>query len=240
MTRTVWVAALIFCATGAYAEGTWTFGLIGGGTKGVYVGEDDYTYGAVPMLSYDTERLHIGLDGVSYEAFDYGIGTVSLSLGYRGAPDFPDKDLFKGLKRDGAVEAGIGTMLNFGDAYLGLDVSKDITDAHKGTEATATIGYVLDAGAFQVDMAIGAKYRDAKLNQYLYGVTAAEATSVRAAYTAEKTTTGFASLTVGYPITDSVTLIGSVDYEDLGKSADSPLVKEQHPVSFGLGAIMRF
>lgn len=240
MCKKILSAALICFASGASAEGQWTIGALGVGATGVYVDEKDEA-GFAPILSYDTEKLHVGLDGLSYQVYDYGVGQIDVALGYRGAPAFPDKNpLFDGLKREDAVELGISTQLEFGDAYVGLDAFKDVSDTHEGIEADFTFGYVMAAGNFQLDAAVGARFRDNKLNQYLYGVSAAEATADRSAFTAEKTTTAFANLTVGYAITENITAMAQVSYEDIGKNHDSPLVAKSSSTGVGLGIAWTF
>lgn len=240
MCKKILSAALICFAGAASAEGQWTIGLLASGATGVYVGEKDEA-GFAPLLSYDTEKLHVGLDGVSYQVYDYGLGQIDVVLGYRGAPAFPDKNpLFDGLKREDAVELGISTQLEFGDAYVGLDTLTDVTNAHGGTEADITVGYVMAAGRFQLDAAVGARFRDDKLNQYLYGVSTDEATSDRSAFTAKNTTTGFASLTAAYAITENLTAVAQISYEDIGKNRDSPLVAKSSSTGIGLGMAWTF
>lgn len=231
---------LAFTANTASAEGQWTVGGAGIGATGIYVGEED-TAGFAPIISYETEKFYIGLDGLSYQVFDYGLGQVDVALGYRGAPAFPDMDpLFDGLKRDDAVELGVSTNLDFGNAYVGINALADISDAHGGKEADFNVGYVLNVGNLQVDTAVGARYRDAALNQYLFGVTEAEATAIRPAYAAKDTTTAFANVTVAYPITDTLSAVGQIGYEGLGDNQDSPLVEKASSTSIGLGVIWSF
>lgn len=244
MTKMTWAAALIGGATGAaadgFADGVWTIGVLGAVSTSEYAGEKT-SFGGVPILSYDTDRLHVGFDGLSYRAIEYGPASLSVLLGYRLAPDFPKGALFNGLKkRDFAVEAGLGGQLEFGDAYFGVEFMQDISGAHQGFEAIADAGYVLSLGDVEVDASVGAKYRTAKLNQYLYGVRASEATAARRAFAADGAITGFAGLSVAYRVTDYITATAQIEYEDLGESADSPLVGRRGIFSGGLGVMVHF
>lgn len=232
--------ALICFANTAVAQGNWTIGVLAVDATDVYTGGQDAPSFA-PIISYDTEKLHIGFDGVSYQVYDYGFGQIDVGVAYRAAPGFPDKSaLFNGLKRKDAVELAVGTQLEFGNLYVGLDALTDVTGVHKGTEADATIGYVMQAGQFQIDAAIGARYRTAELNQYLFGVAPGEVTDARSAFKADATTTGFANLTIGYPITDSVTAVAQFSIEETGKNKDSPLVSRSSAVGVGLGVAWTF
>lgn len=152
MGKQVLSMVLAFTASTAVAEGQWTVGGGGIGATGIYVGEED-TASFAPILSYDTERLHIGLDGLSYQVFDYDLGQVDVALGYRGAPAFPDGQLFEGLKREDAIEFGLSTQLDFGNAYVGIGALTDISDAHGGTEADLNIGYIMNVGKLQIGRA---------------------------------------------------------------------------------------
>lgn len=240
MLKPILTGTVICIGAGAYAEGEWTVGVLGFGTTGTYVGEDD-TVGVAPILTYETQRLSLGLEGLSYDILQFDQGSVSVALGYRGGPAFPEGDpLFEGLDRDDAVEAGLGAQLDFGNAYVALDAMTDVSDAHGGTEASVAFGYAIAPGAFVVSAEVGARYRDADLNQYLYGVSAAEATSARAEFSADDTTTAFANLAVIYPVTQSISAVAIVEYEDLGGNADSPLVAESEVFGLALGLVMNF
>ncbi|MCK0122704.1 MipA/OmpV family protein [Loktanella sp. F6476L] len=235
------LALAFMCAgTSASADGPWTIGVFATGATDVYLG-DDQEVGFAPIISYDTDRLHIGVDGLSYQFYDYGLGQLDVVLGYRGAPVFPDKNpRFAGLKRDDAVEAGISTQLAFGNAYVGLNTLTDITDAHGGTEADLTIGYTTLVGDVQFDASVGARYRTAKLNQFLYGVSDVEATTNRRAYTANDTTTAFADITIGYAVTDAIIAVAQIGYEDIGENIDSPLTSKSSALGVGLGLVWSF
>jgi outer membrane scaffolding protein for murein synthesis (MipA/OmpV family) len=240
MFRQILATSLICISTGAIAEGQWTLGVLGIGTTGTYVGDDDFA-GFAPIITYETERLRFGLEGIAYDVFEFEQGHVGVALGYRDGAPFPEKGaLFKGLKRDGAVEAGIQSQLEFGNAYVSLDTFTDISDEHDGNEASIALGYAVTAGDFVVGAELGARYRDANLNQFLYGVSAVEATSNRAKYSADETTTAFASMTVAYPITETMSAIGLIQYEGLGDNADSPLVDDDDVFTGGIGIVMSF
>ncbi|WP_341367321.1 MipA/OmpV family protein [Yoonia sp. BS5-3] len=239
MKRLYWAALLACGATEAAAEGQWTLGVIAGGSDGIYTGAED-EFGIIPFASYDTERLHIGLDGLSYKIISTDQGQITAHLGYRAAPGFPDTDLFEGLEREDAVEIGIGTQWQFGNAYAGVNIMTDASDVHNGAEAITSLGYVMSIGDLQLDASVGGIYRNAELNQYLFGVGADEATATRPAFAADDTVSGFASLTAAYPITDQIVAFGQVGYQDLSVHEDSPLIDKDGVVDVGLGVMMTF
>lgn len=240
MLKSLLAASLICMSTAAYAEGQWTLGALAIGTTGVYVGDDDFA-GLAPIITYETERLTLALDSVAYDVFQFERGNAAVVLGYRDAPAFPDNNaLFNGLDRDGAVEIGVQSQLEFGDTYVSLEALTDVSNESDGTEVSLVLGYTMLAGDFIINGEIGGRYRDASLNQFLYGVSAAEATASRSQFSADETVTPFTSLTVAYPLTDSIVAIGLLQHEDLGANADSPLLDEDETVTAGIGLVMSF
>lgn len=236
MKTTLMTALFTTFANGAIAEGSWIFGAFVDGETGIYVGEED-SFELLPYLAYETERLHIGLDGISYEVIDLDGLSVDITLDPRFAPDVPDSALFEGLDRDDALELGFAATYAFGPAYATLSLEGDVTDAHGGFAGEAALGYQLALGGIGIDASAGVKLRDAALNNYLFGVSEAEATATRAAFAMDDTANAFASISAVYEITDGVYVIGEVSYEDLGEAANSPLVEatERNSIVIGIG-----
>lgn len=226
-------------ATSATAEGTWILGAGVNASQSPYVGDkDDATL--FPYFAYETERLSLSVGGLSYTLLDNQGLEVDVLLSPRFAPDFPDSDLFAGLNRDDAAELGFGATYQFGAAYAELTFLHDITDAHEGYEGTASVGYELALGQLGINAAAGVKFRDANLNNYLFGVTDGEATATRAAFDVGDTTTAFASLTAVYPLSDRMFLLGEVSVEDLGDAAKSPLVDDDRLADITIGVGFQF
>ncbi|MEL6641792.1 MAG: MipA/OmpV family protein [Pseudomonadota bacterium] len=226
-------------ATPLVAEGTWTIGAFAAGGQSPYVGDKDEA-ALFPYLAYDTDTLHIGIDGLSYTLLDTGDLAFDVILTPRFAPDFPKTDLFDGLKRDDALELGFDATYAFGAAYVGLAAAGDITDAHEGYSAQARIGYTFDVGDAAIDLAAGVEFRDAKLNNYLYGVADNETTATRTAFDVGDSTTAFASLSAVYPLSNNIFMIGEVSVEDLGDVSKSPLVDRDRVTDLTIGVGFQF
>lgn len=248
MTRLI-VTATAFAAltlsSPTQAEGTWTLGLLIDAETGVYVGAQDEAQ-VIPYVSYQLGRFEASLsNGLTYDVISgeslAGVdGTLSLRLAPRWSPDFSDDPVFDGLTRDTGLEAGLAARAELADFYLSAEVLTDISDTHNGMEAQISVGFEQNFGQMFFDVEVGAAHRSADLNQYLYGVSASEATATRVAYAAGDSTTGFASLTAGYLLTDNMALVGQIAFEDLGDLIASPLVAQGQQTSLAVGLIFEF
>lgn len=108
-------------------------------------------------------------------------------------------------------------------------------------KAQVHVGKTFASGATEFDLSIGARYRDKDLNAYLVGVSAAEATFLRPAYSPDATLSPIAQISAILPISQNAVLIGSLSYEWFGDEYDdSPLVERGNAASAGLGIIYRF
>lgn len=221
------------------AEGVWTLGLIGRAETGYYINQDDEIEG-LPYLAYDTKRFHFGLDGIAYHAFQADNAKLSVLLAPRLKPDYPDDTIFSGLNRDTAVELGFEGRYDFGVGYVGATGLFDISDAHNGYEVLTKLGFTHKSGAFSLDASIGVRHRSKELNQYLFGVTAAEATATRVAFQSADSTTGIANLRGVYSFKNRVSLVGDITFEDLGSMRKSPLVNKNTNTTVALGLIYQF
>ncbi|WP_284176653.1 MipA/OmpV family protein [Frigidibacter sp. SD6-1] len=228
----------------ARAEGEWTLGLGAGSASGIYHGQKDDAY-AIPYLSYETERFRVGIDGLSYKLVSNEALTFSILLAPGEKPDFEEyakKDArFAGLKRDMPVELGVAAEYSFGLFHLGAVALHDVASASDGYHVEASAGLSFPVGSGMIDVGVGARMRDKKLNNFLYGVSASEANGLRAAYDVGNTVEPFVELSLAYPISDRLSLVGAFDYSVLDdKVRKSPLVDGKESYSVGLGLIYSF
>jgi outer membrane scaffolding protein for murein synthesis (MipA/OmpV family) len=228
------------------AEGQWTLGLGAVGGTSVYEGQkDDVT--PIPFLSFETGRLKIGVDGISYAAIRSEGVDLAFTLAPGEAPDVKDfakRDLrFAGLKRDTPVEIGVNASYQTGMLQFGASLMQDLAGASEGYHAEATAGVSVPVGLGKLDLAMGARLRDAKLNNFLFGVSAAEANGLRPAYDVGSTVQPFLSGSLIVPVSEQAALVGFFEYEKLdGKVTRSPLVDDgaDAALDLGLGLLFRF
>ncbi|WP_179379072.1 MipA/OmpV family protein [Jannaschia marina] len=236
------IGSLLLTAGTASADGTWSVGAFAGVTVDYYIGGDRSDIGVGPFLAYDTERLHLGFDGASYNFIARPDLTVGAGLSLRAEPDFPGGALFSGLDRGTAVEAGVFARQSLGESgYIGGGLRRDISSEHGGYEADLHVGTQFALGRVGVDASIGGKFRDGDLNHYLVGVSASEANGDRSAYDPGSSFIPYVGLTASVPLSDKVTLVGAASYEHLGSTyEDSPLVERNKTGSLGVGLVYQF
>ncbi|MCF2870340.1 MipA/OmpV family protein [Octadecabacter sp. G9-8] len=233
------VATSVTAATPVFAEGDWIVGLLLDGSQSPFVGGQDSVQ-ALPYIAYETGRLHIGIDEISYALVDSGRFDLSVMLDPRFAADLPDTALFDGLKRDDAFEAGFAASYAFGDASANLSVQHDVSGVHDGLAAKLSLSHEAQLGAVGLDFTAGVKFQDSDLNNYLHGVATADVTADRAAFEMDNTINAFAQMNALMPISDNAFLLGEVTYTDLGEAADSPLVNRDHIADVTLGLLFQF
>lgn len=233
------LACSCLIATPAFAEGDWIVGLLADGGQSPYIGGED-SVDLIPYFAFETDRLHLGIDELSYELIDTDNLALSVMLDPRFAPDLPDTALFDGLTRDTAFELGLAATYEIGAASANLSVQHDVSGAHDGFAGELSFGYKAELGPIGLDMTAGLQFHDANLNNYLYGVSAAEVTADRAAFDMGDTVNPFAEVTALMQVSDHAFLLGEVKYTDLGKAIDSPLVDRDTVTDVTLGLLFQF
>jgi outer membrane scaffolding protein for murein synthesis (MipA/OmpV family) len=228
-------------ADGLLSNGEFSIGVGAFYSTSIYKGEKSET-AAVPFLSYDSDRLHLGFDGIGFNVVNRDDLEFALRLAPGEKPDFPkNRPLFAGLKRGTPIEAGFDATYSFENFYVSGGAMFDVSSEHKGYQAEAKLGSEFAFGSAMVDVGAGVRTRDGKLNNFLYGVSAAEANGSRAAYDVGSTTEPFIDITVSYAVSDNVILLGVADYHLLDdKVHSSPLSNGKDSYSVGLGLIYSF
>lgn len=239
LTFSLLACATCLTTTPALAEGNWIVGLLVDGGQSPYVGGETSAK-LWPYVAYETDRLHIGIDEISYDLISNDTLDVSLMIAPRFSPDFADTALFDGLDRDDAVEAGFKATYDFGATYAAVSMQGDVSGAHDGYSGKISIGYEAELGGFGIDLSAGVKLKDVNLNNYLYGVHADEATTDRPAFEMDNSINAFADITAILPLSQNVVLVGEVSYTDLGEASDSPLVDRNNKTDVLIGVAYQF
>lgn len=241
VTFTAVLAAAAPMAIAQDGGGTWTVGLLAYGESSAYtdVGRD---VTLLPYVSYDSDRLHFGSeDGLAYHLLPSG-GNAQLSvvLSPRWETEFREGEIFDGLNRGLAIEAGVAGRYQAGMFFGEAKALFDVSGVHHGREIEVAIGAGYQAGRLGMEVRLGGRHRDQNLSAHLYGVSASEATGSRPAYDPGDVVSGFASLSASYGLTETTTLVGGLTYERLGDAVDSPLVEKTDATGLSLGVVYQF
>lgn len=223
-------------------EKEWGFALGAGvGVSNSLYEKNKTEVGFLPIAVINWNNVSLSADGLEYAFFDNDALSLAASLNYRGKPDFPNKPKFAGLKRKGSVEGGLSGSYDFGYFDVEASFTHDISSHHKGYAAEIGIGKSFTMGDTIWHAGLGAEYQDKKLSQHLYGVSSAEANSLRAAYTTKGSWSPFVELSVMMPIDKHSQIFGFAEYKHLSDEIkDSPLVEAKHEAGIGIGYVYSF
>lgn len=166
------------------------------------------------------------------------------TLNWRGGREADDSDALTGLDDiDGTVEAGVKFRYTRGPATAQLIVRKGF-GGHDGLVGSVGGKYrTAPNDRLTLWPGIEAKFGDDSFTQTYFGVTADE--SARSGYAAYSPQGGIYaagfSLEGRYAVTDSLAVVGEVEYSKLvGDAADSPFVEDTSQPALRLGIVHRF
>ncbi|WP_430474570.1 MipA/OmpV family protein [Thalassospira lucentensis] len=223
--------------------GDWQIGVLGGISSNPYRGADSTDLDALPMLAYDAERLHIGIDGIDAKVWKNDFASVSLIGNLRMEPfDSGDSPYLNGLKdRDMAYELGVGGSLRLWRGELQASHLFDVNDAYGGHEVD--VGYYVptDWGKANFNFGGGVTWQSKDLTDHNVGVRRNEVRSDRAFYAPDAAFIPHVDLSIIYPLTESFAVVGTSGVEFLpAEYSDSPLIDEDYVLSGGIVLVYTF
>ena len=130
-------------------------------------------------------------------------------------------------ERDQTVDAGLELVYTGKYGTISADYLTDTLDKHKGQSASASYRYDFDRGRFTFSPFIGWAWNDAKLTNYYYGVSAAEARPGRPEYTPGESNWISFGLNSSWWVSDRINIFANVGFGSVDTAiANSPLVEE--------------
>ena len=218
-------------------KATWLFGVRVNYRETAYrdIGPE---WGILPYVAYQKGKAHIGFDRITYELATFGNeeakGSLSAMVRPRtGRPD-PNDDAFFGADRDFSIDAGLRARIDFPSFYFRSTLLADVTGKYDGFSLAARIGNVIPVGEYgSLDLSIGAAYFDENLSEYLFGVSAAQATPTFGIYDADATWRATVNARFIQPLsqTQFIVLGASLNLLDSGAS-NSTLLDDDKEFSF--------
>ena len=202
----------------------------------------------LPIYNYDGDRLFLHTNRVGIKLRDDKAATDNQRVDFfmeQRLEGFPFKNLPASLAGMAARESGFNVGLAYGARQswgtLRAEVMKDAGGASGGTEAR--VGYSTEwrSGLWSLRPDISVSFRNAKLNNYYYGVLPGEAQAGRAAYAPGAGLQGHLGLFGTYDLNQRWRLLAGVSATVLGSSVkNSPIVQKQMLPSVYVGAAYDF
>jgi outer membrane protein len=146
-------------ANDLFSNGTFTVGVGAFYSSSTYK-SDKAEVSPFPFVAYDSDRLHLGFDGISYKLINRDVLKFSIKVAPGENPDFPKNNpLFSGLKRGTPIEAGFDGVYQFDTFYVSGGALVDVSSEHDGYQAHAKVGTEFTLGSLGVDIGGGVNGR---------------------------------------------------------------------------------
>ena len=201
-------------------------------------------YDVLPLYLYEGERvfLHANRGGVKLKQDDTQRFDLFVEQRLEGFPADRLPDSLAGMKtRDSGIDLGLSWRLRQPWGTLQAELLHDIGGFSKGSEFR--LGYTYDwrSGRLSLRPSLSVALRDARLNNYYYGVRPGEATPGRAAYAPGAGLNTTFGLFGSYDLTQRWRLLGGVSATVLDrKIKDSPIVQKRVLPGVYVGAAYDF
>ncbi len=198
----------------------------------------------LPLYLYEGDRLFLDANRAGVKLLkgtDYRLDVFAAQR-LEGFPtdNLPDSLSGMTMRRNG-VDLGLSWHSQQPWGALQVDFLHDVDSASRGNELRLGYGYAWRSGDLTLRPNLTLGLRDAKLNNYYYGVTAAEATPNRPAYAPGAGLNTTLALDARYELTQRWRLVGRVSATVLSsKVADSPIVQKRVLPAVYVGAAYDF
>jgi outer membrane protein len=211
---------------------------LGGGTR----------YDLVPLYLYEGERLFLHANRAGVKLFNDGNRDAGqrfdlfIEQRFEG---FPAENLPPSLagmaSRNSGIDLGLAYRLRQSWGTLRAEMVRDVGSASRGYEARLGYGYEWRSGPWSLRPDVTVSWRDARLNNYYYGVRANEAIAGRAAYAPGSGTQAQLGLFGSYDISERWRLLAGVSATMLSASVkNSPIVQKSVLPAVYIGAAYDF
>jgi outer membrane protein len=211
---------------------------LGGGTR----------YDLLPIYLYEGQRLFLHANRAGVKLFNEGDNTAGQRFDLfveQRFEGFPAENLPTSLtgmaSRDSGIDLGLAYRIRQDWGTLRAELVHDIGSASGGYEARLGYGYEWRSGPWSLRPDVSVSWRDAKLNNYYYGVRPNEAIAGRAAYAPGSGTQAQLGLFGSYDVSERWRLLAGVSATLLGSSVkNSPIVEKRVLPSVYVGAAYDF
>ena len=246
------VACGLLAAAGAAAEpfadlleipGSAGLGAVVRAEKSPYI-DGGMRYDLLPLYLYEGDRLFLHGNRVGFKLRKSGSENLNLFIEQRfeGFPADKVPAALAGMSaRSTGLDLGISWTTRHDWGKVQAELLHDIGNTSGGTEARLAYSYPFRAGRFNLQPIVSVSLRDAKLNDYYYGVQPFEANAARPAYAPGAGVNATLGLYGSYELTERWRLLGGVSHTRYDRNIRrSPIVRDAAQTSVYLGAAYDF
>jgi MipA family protein len=185
----------------------------------------------------NSDRVFFGKTNTRYVNLAYTDG----GFGPASPPALPVPVQVDPPDRDYAIEAGVESLIDGDWGAATLRAFHDVSGTHGGYELAAYYSRRFTTGRFSFEPTLGISYKDAKLNDYYWGVHPEEASNALPEYHAGAGFSLEGGLVANYYLSRNLRVALSVNYERLADEvADSPLTEEDYVMGYFSGLAWTF
>ena len=201
-----------------------------------------------PLYLYEGERVYLHANRAGVKLIKEGSGAagprvdVFIEPRLEGFPagNLPDSVVGMGDHKPG-VDVGLALRLSQSWGTVRAELVQDVGGASRGYEARLGYGFEWRSGRWSLRPDVSLSWRDAKLNNYYYGVQANEATADRPAYAPGGSAQAQIGLYGSYDVSERWRLLAGVSATVLGSSVkNSPIVQKRVLPAVYVGAAYDF
>ncbi len=226
-----------------WLKGHFQLGAVGMVSSSPYRGDDNANFSGLPWLAFDSERLHVGIDGIRAKIVQGNWGSVSILGNLRSKPfDDDDSSYLRGLhERDWAFETGVAYDRKFGPGNAHIAFLHDVSGEHDGKQVDATYTVPFQTGRFHYEVGGGVMWRDSDLNNYYVEVRSNEARADRAAYSADSAFLPHLDASIAYQLTERMKVHANASATFLpDEYTDSSIIEDDVIYGVSLGLVYQF
>ena len=213
-----------------YAQADGSIGAMGVYSQSLYKDTDNQTK-VLPAFSYEGERAYIKLPEVGYHLIPKA-SYQSLSVGLRYQPSSfePDESDDSHIQLMDDRDDSTMAVVNYRWGPVSLKMAQDISGVHDGYFGQVSLGYPIQTPLWQLIPSVSYRYLSDKMSDYLFGVSAADASRTGgsiSAYDAPSTTELSVGIRAIYPISPNTSFMLNVKHTEYDEEIkQSPIVTE--------------
>ncbi|OPX55582.1 Outer membrane scaffolding protein for murein synthesis, MipA/OmpV family [Oceanospirillum multiglobuliferum] len=224
----------------------WVVGGYVGSFNNPLIGEGREGYAGL-NIEYRGEKLFVKDNELGYNLYRNAEFSVGVLLTGNGSllsdkNDYKNNSKLVGLKeRDGTLDAGFYLMHKNERGRLKVKLLDEITGKHSGMSANVDYMFDYKVSDWNITPYLGANWNSANMVNHFYGVSIAEATVNRAAYSGNSTVNLYTGINGRYDITPHWDIEVGASYIHIGKGIrDSSIVNDSHVIASHVGVNYNF